>query len=184
LSRAFIYIHRRPLSIPLDINPKGLVPAVEYKGKALYESLVLLEFLEEAYPSQSASLLPSDPYDRAVARIWLDHFSKSVLPNNQRLTQFQEKEKQDESREALYDAQRKLAQQVRGPYFFGEQFSIVDAAVAPWVVRDWVIRENRGYDRSRAGEAWVKYVQALSERPSVQKTSSVSVEPAFKCSAA
>ncbi|KAJ7876127.1 glutathione S-transferase [Mycena olivaceomarginata] len=31
----------------LDINPKGLVPTVEYHGKALYESLVLCEFFED-----------------------------------------------------------------------------------------------------------------------------------------
>ncbi|KXN87456.1 Glutathione S-transferase omega-1 [Leucoagaricus sp. SymC.cos] len=154
----------------LDINPKGLVPAVEYRDRALYESLVLLEFLEDAYPSQSNSLLPSDPCERALARIWIDHFSKSYLPNNQRLTQAQTKEKQDEAREALYEAQRKLAQQVKGPYFFGENFSIVDAAVAPWVTRDWVATENRGYNRADAGEAWVKYAEALCERPSVKRT--------------
>ena len=160
----------------LELNPKGLVPAVEYRGKALYESLVLLEFLDDAYPSHSPSLLPSDPVDRAVARIWIDHFNKMILPAVQRLTQFQDKKQQDDSREALYDAQRKLVEQVKGPYFFGEQFSIVDVAVAPWVQRDWVITENRGYDRSVAGEAWVNYARALSERPSVQKTNSVSVE--------
>lgn len=87
--------------------------------------------------------------------------------------QFQEKEKQDEAREALYEAQRKLARQVKGPYFFGEQFSIVDAAIAPWVMRDWVTAEHRGYDRSVAGESWVKYAKVLSERPSVKKTESV-----------
>ncbi|KXN85608.1 Glutathione S-transferase omega-1 [Leucoagaricus sp. SymC.cos] len=156
----------------LDINPKGLVPAVEYQGKALYESLVLLEFLEEAYPSQSTSLFPSDPYDRAIARLWIDHISKNYLPNNWRLTQSQTKEKQDEAREALYEAQRKLVQQVKGPYFFGEKFSIVDAVVAPWIARDWVITENRGYERVAVGEAWVKYAKALCERPSVKKTTS------------
>ena len=160
----------------LELNPKGLVPAIEYRGKALYESLVLLEFLDDAYPSHTPSLLPSDPVDRAVARIWIDHFNKSILPAVQRLTQFQAKKQQDDSREVLYDAQRKLVEQVKGPYFFGEQFSIVDAAIAPWVQRDWVITENRGYDRNVAGEAWVNYARALSERPSVQKTNSVSAE--------
>ncbi|KAF5354979.1 hypothetical protein D9756_005532 [Leucocoprinus leucothites] len=157
----------------LDINPKGLVPAVEYNGKALYESLVLLEFLEEAYPSHSPNLLPPDPYDRAVARIWLDHITKNYLSAYHRLMQFQEKERQDEAREALYEAQRKLVKQVKGPYFFGDEFSIVDVAVVPWVQRDWVLSENRAYDRSAVGEAWVKYAKALTERPSVQKTQSL-----------
>ncbi|KAJ3564644.1 hypothetical protein NP233_g8159 [Leucocoprinus birnbaumii] len=155
----------------LDINPKGLVPAIEYHGKALYESLVLLEFLEEAYPSHTPKLLPADPYDRAVARIWLDHITKNILPANHRLLQLPEK--QDENREALYEAQRKLAQKVKGPYFFGEDFGIVDAAIAPWVQRDWTLSENRGYDRNAVSEAWVKYARALTERPSVRRTLSL-----------
>lgn len=157
----------------LEVNPRGLVPAVKYRGKALYESLVLLEFLDDAYPSHSPRLLPSDPVDRAVARIWIDHFSKKYLPAVQRLTQLQEKEQQDNSREALYKAQKELAEQVKGPYFFGEQFSIVDVVVAPWVERDWVITEKRGYDRGAAGEAWVNYARVLSERPSVRRTNSL-----------
>lgn len=31
----------------------------------------------------------------------------------------------------LYDAQRKLVQQVKGPYFAGEEFGLVDVAIAP-----------------------------------------------------
>lgn len=160
--------------MPPEINPKGLVPAVEYNGKALYESLVLLEFLEEAYPQYKPSLLPADPYDRAFARIWTDHITKNLVPAQFRLLQFQEAEKQDKAREDLYEAQKKLAQQVKGPYFFGEEFSIVDVAVAPWVMRDWVISEHRGYKLSDAGDAWGKYANALRERPSVLRTESVS----------
>jgi len=156
----------------LDINPKGLVPAIEYKGKALYESLVLLEFLDDAYPQYKPSLLPADPYERGVARIWVDHISKNFVPSFFRLLQLQEPEKQDKAREDLYEAQKKLAQQAKGPYFFGDEFSIVDAAVAPWIARDWVISEHRGYKRSGAGDAWEKYAKALGERPSVRRTES------------
>jgi len=156
----------------LDINPKGLVPAVEYKGKALYESLILVEFLEDAYPTHKPSLLPSDPYDRAVARIWLDHIGKNYVPAFHRLLQAQEPEQQAKVGEELYEALRKLVQQVKGPYFSGETFGIVEAAIAPWVVRDWILAEHRGYKRSGAGEAWERYAKALAERPSVLKTSS------------
>lgn len=64
----------------LDINPKGLVPAVEYKNKALYESLIICEFIEDAYPEHGPSLLPKDPFERARARIWMDFVGKSVVP--------------------------------------------------------------------------------------------------------
>jgi glutathione S-transferase len=115
-----------------------------------------------------------------VARIWLDHITKNYIPSFHRLLQVQEPKKQEQARNELIEAQRKLVQQVKGPYFFGEQFGVVDVAVAPWISREWVITENRGYNRSQAGEAWAKYAKAVAERPSLLKTESVSFYCRFK----
>ncbi|KAL4064249.1 glutathione S-transferase [Scleroderma yunnanense] len=158
----------------LEINPKGLVPAVEYKEKALYESLILLEFLEDAYPSYSPNLLPSDPYERAYERIWVDHIAKAIVPAWMRLLMAQpnEREKQDSARKELYEAQKRLLNEVKGPYFAGEQFTLVDVAIAPWIVRDYVLAENRGYKWEDVGNGWVKYAEALSSRDSVRRTTS------------
>lgn len=71
-------------------------------------------------------------------------------------------------------AQKTLAEKVKGPYFFGEEWSLVDAALAPWIVRDYVPREHRGYERSMAGSKWEEYAKALETRDSVVKTFSVS----------
>lgn len=159
------------------INPKGLVPAVEFNGKALYESLVICEFLEDAYPSHTPRLLPSDPYERARARIWIDHITKFFLPPFFRLLQSQEKAKQDEARQDVYKALSMLAKQRKegGPFFFGEEFSLVDIAIAPWAERDYIITEHRGYKREEVGNGWKEWADALEKRESVKKTTSVSV---------
>ena len=78
---------------PSEINPKGLVPAIEHHGKALYESTILSEFLEDAYPSHTPHLLPTDPYGRAYARIWIDYIAKSIVPAFFRLLTAQDAEK-------------------------------------------------------------------------------------------
>ncbi|EGN92742.1 hypothetical protein SERLA73DRAFT_190579 [Serpula lacrymans var. lacrymans S7.3] len=156
----------------LDINPKGLVPAIEYRGKALYESIILCEFLEDAYPSHKPHLLPVDPFDRAHARIWIDHCTKTIVSATHRLLQSQDKESQDNAREELYAAQRKLAKEVKGPYFNGEEFGLVDICVAPWIARDYVVAEHRGYKREDASKEWKEYADRLSQRESVVKTMS------------
>jgi len=156
------------------INPKGLVPAVEYKGKALYESLILCEFFEDAYPS-TKSMFPADPVDRAVARIWLDHISKTFIPAHHKLLQVQDPAKQKEHLQETYEFQRKFAAAVKGPYFFGEEFGIVDIAIAPWVIRDWVIQDHRGYSRADVSPAWEAYAERLEKRESVINTTSVSL---------
>lgn len=154
----------------LDINPKGLVPAIEYQGRALYESLVLCEFLEEAYPNHKPHLLPADPFERALVRLWIDHTSKTIIPSWHRLLQAQSTEQQDAARQELYDAQRKLAQQVKGPYFTGNEFSLVDIANAPWVAREYILAEHRGYNRAQVGDGWSEYAERLATRESTIKT--------------
>ncbi|KAL4064732.1 glutathione S-transferase [Scleroderma yunnanense] len=148
----------------LEINRKGLVPA----------SLILLEFLEDAYPSYSPNLLPSDPYERAYERIWMDHIAREIVSAWMRLlmTQLTEPEKQDSARRELYEAQKRLLNEVKGPYFVNEQFTLVDVAIAPWIVRDYVLAENRGYKWEDVGNGWVKYAEALSTRDSVRRTTS------------
>ena len=157
-----------------DINPKGLVPAIEYKGRALYESLIICEFLEDAYPSYTPHLFPTDPFDRAYVRLWVDHVSKNVVPAFHRLLQGQTPEAQAAAREEYYGALRKVSEKVKGPYFLGDAFSMVDVVLAPWVIRDYLLQEHRGYSREAVGGGWKEYAEALGARESVLKTQSVS----------
>ncbi|KAK7691770.1 hypothetical protein QCA50_005172 [Cerrena zonata] len=156
----------------LDINPKGLVPAIEYQGKALYESLILTEFLEDAYPSTKPNLLPADPYTRAYVRIWIDHINKQIVPNFMRVVQAQEEDKQKAALADFVKGLTTLTEKIKGPYFLGEEFSLVDVAIAPWVVRDYIIRENRGFLREAAGDVWKQYAEKLESRDSVLRTQS------------
>ena len=54
-----------------EVNPRGKVPVLEYKGKIVYESAVCDEFLEDTFPSSvtgTRPLLPSSPSDRAAGQ--------------------------------------------------------------------------------------------------------------------
>ncbi|KAJ7273821.1 glutathione-S-transferase [Mycena rebaudengoi] len=155
-----------------DINPKGLVPAVEYRGKALYESLVISEFLEDAYPNHGPALLPADPYLRAYARIWMDFIGKSFLPCFFRLLQSQEVDKQDLAREEVYTALRTLAAEIKGPYFLGEELSLVDVAIMPWISIDYIIADHRRFKREDVDAKWKEYADHVDKRESLIKTKS------------
>ncbi|KAJ7273829.1 glutathione-S-transferase [Mycena rebaudengoi] len=156
----------------LAINPKGLVPAVEYHGNALYESLIICEFLEDAYPNHGPALLPADPYLRAYARIWMDFIGKSFLPCFMRLLVSQEVDKQDLAREEMYTALRTLAAEIKGPYFLGEEFSLVDVAIMPWISRDSIIADHRRFKREDVNAKWKEYADHVDKRESLIKTKS------------
>ena len=52
----------------LKINPKGVVPAMIHNGKAIIESTLICEYLDDVYPTPL--LTPKDPYLRTQMRLW------------------------------------------------------------------------------------------------------------------
>ena len=52
----------------LELNPKGVVPVAVHDGRVITESIIISEYVEEAF--DGPSLMPSDPYLRARKRFW------------------------------------------------------------------------------------------------------------------
>lgn len=51
------------------LNPNRVVPTLVHDGKIVIESTLIIEYLDEAFPVPP--LMPSDPYRRARARLWM-----------------------------------------------------------------------------------------------------------------
>lgn len=62
------------------LNPQGLVPTFEVSGHVLTQSLAIIEWLEETYPSPP--LLSADPFERAEARAFAQVIAADIHPMN------------------------------------------------------------------------------------------------------
>lgn len=52
----------------LKLNPSGVVPTLVHDGHAIHNSFVIMEYLEDVFPTPS--LRPADPLERAKMRLW------------------------------------------------------------------------------------------------------------------
>ena len=149
----------------LDLSPLGKTPVLQVGDTAIFESAVILEYLEETQPKP---LHPHDPLRRAEHRAWIE-FGSQVLNDIAGLYSapdqdaFTAKATQLEQRFVRLEA-RLLA----GPWFDGESFSLVDAVFGP-AFRYFDVFDEIGDFAILAGKpklaTWRK---ALAERPSVR----------------
>jgi glutathione S-transferase len=63
------YKHENYEPAYVKLNPLGVVPTLEHDGKAIHESNVINEYLDDTFPDPP--LRPSDAFERAKMRIWL-----------------------------------------------------------------------------------------------------------------
>ena len=79
----------------LEISPYGKVPVVVVEGRAIYESAVIGEYLDEMYPQ--VRLMPEDPYERAQVRLWTDYSATRLVPPLYRIRKSKDPEKVEQS---------------------------------------------------------------------------------------
>ncbi|MCJ1247798.1 hypothetical protein MMC30_005013 [Trapelia coarctata] len=178
--------YHKPESL-MKLNPRGLVPTLQYHDKPLYESTVLCEFLEDAFPDRGPKLLPTDPYSRAVIRIWIDFVTSRVIPSFQRFLQHQSNQSQsslDDVRSDYHDKLLQLADVMDkdGPFFMGKEPALVDFVMAPFAARSWVFdqfkggfgapAEGEGGTREKSWARWRKWLSAITDRKSIKETTS------------
>jgi glutathione S-transferase len=62
----------------LKLNPNGVVPTLVHDGRPVFESSVIMQYLDEVFPEKS--LTPDDPYERAKMRSWLTYVDLVPTP--------------------------------------------------------------------------------------------------------
>uniref|UniRef100_A0ACD5WFI5 Uncharacterized protein n=1 Tax=Avena sativa TaxID=4498 RepID=A0ACD5WFI5_AVESA len=107
------------------------IPVLLHHGKPVNESLVILQYLDDAFP-ETPSLLPADPHARAHARFWADYIDKKVTDCGSRLWKLKG-EPHRQARAEMIEILRTLEAELGEKKFFGGEhgFGFVDAAFAP-----------------------------------------------------
>ncbi len=122
-------------------NPSGYVPALSVDGKIVFESVAILELLEELAPE--IPLYPKDPFERARARGIVEIINSGIQPlhnlNVLHRVSPDEGARAEWSRhfiakglgalEAVLTAVETAG--VKGKFALGDQFTVADVCLAP-----------------------------------------------------
>ncbi len=119
----------------LKISPLGKVPVLQVGNEVLFESAIIMEYLDEVNPP---SLHPTNPLQKAKARAWIE-FSSHLLGLQYQWTHAKTQVDSEAKMAALSDGLQKFAAEAKGPWFAGEDMQLVDVATAPLFTRfNWI----------------------------------------------
>mgnify|MGYP000392052155 FL=1 len=112
----------------LAISPLGKTPVLVVDGAPIFESAVILEYLEDTQPH---ALHPHDALDRARHRAWIE-FGSAVLNDIAGFYSAPDDKALEAEVAALRAKFLRLdAELVEGPWFDGHRFSLVDVVFGP-----------------------------------------------------
>ncbi|NQV83370.1 MAG: glutathione S-transferase family protein [Rhodospirillales bacterium] len=157
----------------MEISPEGDVPILKYGDEIVWESNIINEFLEDAFPD--IPLLPLNPVERSHARILIEYGNKKFQPCFCDLVFEPLESKHEAIRVKLHESFKYLDQELgkrpQGPYWLGENISLVDLTLYPFMEQAPVLAHYRdfelpGPDSLPHLHAWIA---TMKNRPSVQE---------------
>ena len=113
-----------------ELNPYNALPTLVDRDLSLYETKVMMEYLDERFPHPP--LLPVYPVARAQSRLWMHRIEKDWSPLVDIILSGKSKEASAKARKDLKESLVTIAPIFSElPYFMSEEFTIVDCCLGP-----------------------------------------------------
>ncbi len=158
-----------------EVNPYGSLPTLVDRDLALYESTVVMEYLDERYPHPP--LLPVYPVARANSRLLMHRIQRDWVKLVDRILDVRTKEAEKalarkELRESLIGVSPLFAEKA---CFLSDELSLVDCCLLPILWR----LPQLGIELSRPAKPLLDYMERMFVREAFQASLS-SVERSMR----
>lgn len=159
-----------PTAIPeevLEFNPYGTLPTLVDRDLTLYESKVMMEYLDERFPHPP--LLPVYPVTRALSRQYMYRIEKDWCAAADQILAQGDTKASDKARKELRESLSAIAPIfTENPYFMNEEFTLVDCCLAPLL---WRLEQlGISLPNRRQTKPLLAYMQRIFERPSFRES--------------
>jgi stringent starvation protein A len=149
----------------LDLNPYRSVPTLVDRDLVLYDSRVIMEYLDERFPHPP--LMPVDPVARAQFRLALYRIERDWYSLAHQIDDRTDRKLGQQARKILRESILASADVFGAkPYFLSDDFSLVDATIAPilWRLPAWEI------DLAAQAPTINKYANLIFSRPTFRQS--------------
>ena len=150
----------------LDLNPYHSTPTLLDRDLVLYDSRVIMEYIDERFPHPP--LMPVDPVSRAQVRLALYRVEKDWYTMAEQCRKATDRKQTAQTRKVLQESLLSSAELfgVRR-FFLSDEFSLVDASVAPllWRLPAYGIELN-----GNGAQAIRKYMDGIFARRSFRES--------------
>lgn len=118
-----------------SLNPYNEVPTLADRDVSLYQSMIIMEYLEERFPHPP--LLPAYPVERARTRLLIHRIERDWGAHFDALVRGREKEpSREQRRKELRDGLITVVPILREyDYFMSHDFTLIDCVLAPMIWR-------------------------------------------------
>ncbi len=148
----------------MDLNPYHTVPTLVDRDLTLYDSRVIIEYLDERFPHPP--LMPVDPVTRAQFRLALFRIESDWYSIAEEAETSVDGKLGTKARKLLRESIMQSAELFGArPYFLSEEFSLVDCTIAPLLWRLPVY----GIDLGKDADPIEAYMDRVFARRSFQQ---------------
>ena len=149
----------------LDLNPYHTVPTLVDRDLVLYDSRVIIEYLDERFPHPP--LMPVDPVTRAHFRLALFRIENDWYSVAEQFEAEGERKLSNKARKELRESILASADLFKARQFFlSDEFSLVDATIAPLLWRLPIY----GIELGPNAEAIEGYMKRIFDRRSFRQS--------------
>jgi len=146
----------------LDLNPYQQVPTLVDRSLVLFESRIIMEYLDERFPHPP--LLPVYPVSRAKFRLMMFRIEKDWYPLVELIENGTEQQVEKAKKELLESLLNVAPLFKEYPYFLSEDFSLIDCCVAPVLWR----LPSMDMEIPKSAKLLQRYANLLFQRKSFQ----------------
>ncbi|MBQ0759821.1 stringent starvation protein SspA [Zhongshania sp.] len=150
-----------------ELNPYNSLPTLVDRDLALYESKVMMEYLDERFPHPP--LLPVYPVARGESRQYIYRIERDWCRLVDELLAGNNPKNAEKARKELRDSLLTVAPIfAEKPFFMSEEFTLVDCCLAPIL---WRLPElGVVIPQTRQAKPLFDYMERLFERPAFQES--------------